>query len=162
MKTRTISSVALGSALSLIFLYVLTVIPTLRIALCAVILVTAALTVVRCGKKAGIAQYAVTTVLAFILLPDKLFVGFYALFLGHYAVCKSLIEGLNKLWLEWILKLVLINVCMLIAAVLLKLFLDFVFPGMLLAWFAGNVVFIIWDIALTVLIDFFVKRLRFV
>jgi len=133
----------------------------MRIALCAVIVVMAALTVVRCGKKTGTAQYAVTAILAFILIPDKYFVGFYALFLGHYAVCKSLIESLNKLWLEWVLKLILINVCILIAVVLLKFIADVVLEGLMYVWVAFNIVFVVLDLALTVLIDFFVKRLRF-
>lgn len=163
MKSRTVSFVALCSALSMVMLYAISVLPTVRLALLAAVSAASAVTVIRCGKRAGAAQYAVTSILAFLLLPDKGVAAVYALFVGHYAVCKSAIEGLDKLGVEWLLKLVLFNICAAVAYMLMNAVIGVQLPiGLPMLFVGGNVVFIIYDIALTVLIDFIVKRMRIV
>lgn len=163
MKTRTISFVAVCSALSVVLLYVMSVMPTMKIAICAVVSVATAVTVIRCGKKAGAVQYVVSAVLALLLIPEKGIAAVYAIFIGHYAVCKSVIEGLNRLWLEWVLKLILFNLCFAVAYLLMITLTGVELPvGTAILFAGGNIVFIIYDMALTVLIDFIVKRTRIV
>lgn len=163
MKTRTISFIAICSALSLVMLYAVSVMPTIRIALCAAVSLVTAVTVIRCGKKAGAIQFVVSAILAFLLLPEKGVAVVYALFVGHYAVCKSVIEGLNRLWLEWVLKITLFNICAAAGYFLMTWLTAVELPVALPILFViGNIVFIIYDIALTVLIDFIVKRIRII
>lgn len=163
MKTRTISFVAVCSALSVVLLYVMSVMPTMRVAVCAVVSAATAVTVIRWGKKAGTIQYVVSSLLAFLLLPEKGVAAVYAIFIGHYPVCKSVIEGLNRLWLEWLLKIILFNLCFAAAYLLMVSLTAVELPvGTAILFAGGNIVFIIYDMALTVLIDFIAKRTRII
>ncbi len=163
MNTRAVSTVALGSAVSAALMYAMSSLPTMRIALFAVLSAAGAVTVIRCGIKSGAAQYAVSSALAFLLIPQKAVAVAYFVFVGHYPLCKSLIERLDRLWLEWILKIAVFNFCFGACCILASLLLDLtVSVGIPILFIGADIVFVIYDMALTVLIDFLSKRIRLI
>lgn len=122
--------------------------------------------------------YAVTSLLSVILMPHTMGGWFYLLFFGYYPILKEKLERLKKP-IAWVLKLIILNVALLIC-VALAYFLFFgqsggnlidafvyVFGGegvgeiLAIGVYAlVNVVFIIYDIALTRLITFYFVKLR--
>ncbi len=107
--------------------------------------------------KWGLAGYVVTAVLSFLLAPDMeakvLFIGFF----GYYPVLKTWLDKQRPLVLQWAVKLLLFNVTMVSAYCLLlyvlglpadtfELF-DVNIPLVLLC--IGNLIFVIFDLALT-------------
>lgn len=162
MKTRTLATAALMTAVSVVLLYAASVLPTGRLALVAIASILPAAAVLSGGIKWGLLVYAATAALSLILLPNKTAALLYAVLLGHYSLLKSLIERLNRLVLEWILKLVVFNV--LLAAVyglcrMMGLLVELPWAIAALA-LAGNVGFVLYDLAFSQLIMRFGRYFR--
>ena len=106
-----------------------------------------------------------TSVLALILLPIKTPAVFYALFFGFYPILKEKLERLPRL-VSWLLKLAAFHLSLALMFGIFKLFIPSALEGvgtgwMLLALYAlGLVCFVLYDIALTRLITFYLFRLR--
>ncbi len=159
--------VALGgvlAALSLLLLYLATMMPSGRIGMVAVAGLIPAAGVVSGGLATGFLSYGAAGILAFLLLPDKGCALLYAIFFGLYPMIKSLIERLGKLPLEYILKLAFFNV---VLAILLFGFSAFLFPMLpkvlhqtIPVFLAGNVVFLVYDYGFSKLITFYASRIR--
>ncbi len=163
--------VALGGvlgALSLVCM-LLTVIPTATYALPAIAGLILVPLVVEWGVKFGFTVYAAVSLLALIIAPDKEAALLFVAFFGHYPIVKSVIERLRlQRMISWIVKLMVFNICV-VAAYGLLVWL-FSFPMEEFAWFGvslvwlilllGNVVFVLYDIALTRVITLYIRRLR--
>ena len=112
------------------------------------------------------------SVLALLLIPNRMFTFIYILFVGHYPIIKLLIEQLDKLWLEWILKFLYFNLILVLMYALFKVFILPTFnPGILALVFrymaaiilAIEIVFALYDWVLSYMIshyDTFVRRIR--
>lgn len=161
MKTKSIALGAASTALALVLLYMASVIPSGTLALLAVSALPTALLVVVCGKRTAACQYVAAALLALMLLPDKSSAIMYALFFGHYSIVKSLIEGLDRLWLEWLLKLLtfFLSAAAIYAIWRFVLRAEFGLPLPLL-FGGGAAAFVVYDIAYTGLIFYILKRLR--
>lgn len=114
------------------------------------------LPLVEVGYKYSFASYIVSAFLV-MLFAEKEAAVLYVCFFGHYPIVKSLVEKLRKTAVEWILKLLLFNVCVLIAYLVLSFVFDITIDDLgefgkysayiLLA--AANVVFVVYDIAIS-------------
>ena len=122
--------------------------------------------VLSAGRGAGLLCWGAASILGLLLLPDKGVALMYLVFFGLYPVVKSRLEQLKSRPAEWAGKLVFFN-----AALSL---LWFAFQGLLLpnlpewltgqVWMlygAGNLIFILYDVALSRLIGGLSARLRF-
>ena len=122
--------------------------------------------VLSAGGGAGLLCWGAASILGLLLLPDKGVALMYLVFFGLYPVVKSRLEQLKSRPAEWAGKLVFFN-----AALSL---LWFAFQGLLLpnlpewltgqVWMlygAGNLIFILYDVALSRLIGGLSARLRF-
>ncbi len=162
--------IALGGilgALALTFL-LLTVFPFGTYALPAIAGAVFIPLVVEFGAKSGFLTYAAVSFVCAFIVPDMeariLFIGFF----GYYPVLKALLERLGKRWLEWVIKLAVFNISM----VLSYLLLIFVFsldreefvlfevylPYLFLA--VGNGVFLLYDKALTNVVTMYIRILH--
>lgn len=109
--------------------------------------------------------WLVTSILSLILLPIKTPAVFYALFFGFYPILKEKLERLSG-FVSWILKLVIFHLSVGVMWGVFRLFIpsaleDMGMGWMLLALYAlGLVCFVLYDIALTRLITFYLFRLR--
>ncbi|MGI6577639.1 MAG: hypothetical protein ACOX1Q_06305 [Eubacteriales bacterium] len=168
MKTKQIAYTALLCALSVIILYLPSMIPTARIAVIAIAGILPSILVIKYGISAGFVLYSIVSVLSLLILPNKGITLLYIVLFGHYPMIKSLIERVDRLWVEWILKLVFFNVLttalLLLAPGLLKGFVVFNTPLSVkllipIIYVAGNIVFVIFDIGFTGLIAVFINRL---
>lgn len=168
---RNSSKTALGgiiAALSVTMMFLTAVIPTLTYALPAAAGVLLIVTVIDVGKKWAFGVYAAVSILALLILPDKEAAVMYVFFFGHYPIFKAILEGKCRGVLLWLLKILLFNVSVVAAYLVILYVFQLPFDEMeaygkwaiwgLLGF--GNVVFVIYDIALTRLITLYMLKWR--
>lgn len=169
----TLSAVlsAMGVALLLIGAFI----ETLDLSMAALASFFCIFAVIELGGAYPWLMYAVTGILSVILMPHSMGGWFYLLFFGYYAIIKEKFEKLNRIF-AWIVKIVVMNVA-LVCCILLASFVFYggdmigAFKQMFgdaswgLAATVGvyllvNVVFVIYDLALTRLITYYFVKLR--
>ncbi len=172
-KNRTSFKVALGgiiTAFALVVMLATGIIPigTYTFPALAGILLIAV--VVELGEKWAAAVFAATAVLSLLIAPDREAGLLYLFFFGHYPILKSLIERLHKRVLEWVLKFIVFNACVLTCygiifyvlqmQYVIESFQEFGRYSLLIFLGAGNLAFGVYDLALTNLITFYIKWIR--
>lgn len=135
--------------------------------------------VVEIDKKWAIGSYVATSLIGLLFVSNKEAVVYYVAFFGYYPVVKALLESRMPRALEYILKFLTFNVAIILSGVVLvkvfgmpynelmgidgesAFFTKYALPIML---GMGNVVFILYDVALTRLLTAYVlvwqKRFR--
>lgn len=154
------------TALGVIFLGIGALLEVLDISMAVVASFCVIIAVVEYGKGAPWMVYAAISILSFLLVPSKLPAIFFALFFGFYPILKGFLEARPKV-VCWILKEVIFNVC-LAAIILIYMFLFFqgVSLSIPLPWLLTaavvlcEIVFVLYDIALTRIVSFYVIKLR--
>ena len=92
----------------------------------------------------------------------KQMAGLYAVFFGPYPVVKALAEP-RKRWTEWIIKLLFFNAALTVAIFALKMTVFDLFNikfGVPLYYLGGNVVFVIFDIAVSRALTVYMSRIH--
>lgn len=137
------------------------------------------LAVVEIDKKWAIGSYVATSLIGLLFVSNKEAVVYYVAFFGYYPVVKALLESRMPRAVEYILKFLVFNVSIVLSGVVLvkvfgmpyndllgidgesAFFTKYALPIML---GMGNVVFILYDVALTRLLTAYVlvwqKRFR--
>lgn len=157
---KTGSKIALAGivcALSLVVM-LLTALPTLTVGLPVLAGALLMVLVIELGVKWGFLGYLTVAFLGLLLTPSLESKLLFVLFFGYYPVVKALLERLNSKILSFGAKLLLFNAAMVVAYfILMKVTsavdtADFMIFGMYLPWVVllfGNVVFLVYDVALT-------------
>ena len=120
------------------------------------------LAVVEMGYKSATVIYAVSAVLALLLLPSKMPGVYFAVFLGYYPIVKSLSERLSPV-ISYVIKYVTYSVAYAVLSVIVISF----FPEaelrkyLIYVYFLGALVLLIYDFALTRVISSYCKTLRY-
>ncbi len=165
------SRTALGgivAALSVTMMLLTTVIPVLSYALPAMAGILLILIVIEVDKKWAFGVYTAVSILALLILPDKEAALMYVFFFGHYPIMKAILEQKFQKVILWIFKFLLFNACVVAAYLVIIYVFQLPFEEMeeygkwaiwgLLA--LGNVVFIVYDIALSRLVTLYLLKLR--
>ncbi len=113
-KTRIVSESGMLAAVSMVFLYLGSVLEIFDLTGAFLAGVTVLVMRIRWGRGPAWTVYAVTSVLALLIVPNKLPVVLYVFYGGLYPLLKAEIELICIPWLEWIIKTV--SVCALYAA----------------------------------------------
>lgn len=156
------------TALSVVLMFLTGIIPFLTFALPALAGALLILIVMEIGSKWALCVYAAVSILSLLVVADKEAAMMYAAFFGYYPVIKSFLESKLPRWLEWVAKLLIFNTAMVLAYLVIiyvfgipldemEEFGKYAVPILL---GMGNVVFIIYDIALTRLIGAYLHRWR--
>lgn len=161
---RKLAVCAMMSALGVVVLYLGSLVEVMDIAMSALASLFVIFAVIEYGKAAPWCIYGVTGILSAILLPNKLPALMYLLFFGFYPIIKEKTERLRKKPIQWLVKELIFNVCLIILMTLSNFILlidireTFVFE--VVFFILANGVFVIYDIALTRLISTYIFRLR--
>ena len=158
--------VALGgilSAASLVFLYLASIAPTGRLGLTALAGLFPVGAVLAAGRSTGYLCWAATSALALIMVPDKGMALLYLIFLGLYPVVKSRIESLKNIPLEWVCKMSFFLVALTIAWFGVRTLFFPTIPTWIaerswLVYPLGMVVFVVYDMGLSTLINRLLRR----
>ena len=172
-KRMTVSAVLAAMGVALIFIGSL--IQTLDLSMAALASFFCIFAVIEIKGAYPWLLYTVTGVLSVILMPQNMGGWFYLLFLGYYPILKAKIEKLNRT-LSWAIKILIFNAALIICIYAASLI--FYGGNMMQAVFGilggegwgiyavagmyvfGNVVFVIYDIALTRLITYYFIKLK--
>lgn len=165
-STKKLTVCAMLAAIGVVLLYLGAFIEVLDISMAVFASFVCIIAVIEYGGSAPWLIYGVVSLLSLILLPNKTPAAFFALFFGFYPILKEKFEKLNRV-VAWVLKEIVFNIsCLLIVAVgifalgmqdnaLLK-------QPIILAVMVvlAELVFVLYDIALTRLISFYIIKLR--
>jgi len=176
-RTKKLTLGAVLAAMGVVLLTIGAFIEVLDLSMAALASFFCIFAVIEMGGGYPIMIYLVTGILSAILMPQSLGAWFYILFFGYYPIIKEKFEALSKP-VAWILKLIVFNVSVTVYAVI-SYFLFFGDLEVLLNEFSSllggievggiliasvymilNIVFVIYDFALTKLITFYLVKLR--
>lgn len=157
---KRLSVCSMLTAVSVVILYLASVIPSGRLALCAVSAILPALVILLYDVKWAVLVYTAVSFIALVLLPSRTVSLVYALILGHYTITKSLIERRASTLTGWILKLVVFNAGVLAIYLLYTYLFLSDLPYAVWVFFAlGSVVFVVYDIVLSRFINEFLLKI---
>lgn len=181
MKTNALTLGGILVALSILLLYLTTLLPTNTFVLLTLVSFVPPIAFMEKGLKTALLVYICTGLSSLLLIPINITL-LYLLFFGLYGIIKGLIERFNKPFVEIVLKLLFFNSLFLIGVFLLSRFLGIdlqntfithlasiwafhlnAHTSFLILWGLAQPIFLIYDYALTLLVghyDDFVKRLR--
>lgn len=164
--TKRLTICAMLCALGVVILWLGSVIEVIDLSMAVIASLLCVIAVIEYGGGAPWLIFAVTSILSFVLLPNKGIVAIYAFFFGYYPILKEKLEMRGRV-LSWVCKEVIYHLA-LVAILLSWRFLffteDLALPSTPILWVAVfaalEVVFILYDVALTRLISFYIFRLR--
>ncbi len=113
-KTRIIAESGMLAAVSMVLLYIGSVLEIFDLTGAFLAGVTVLIMRIRWGRGPAWTVYTVTSVLAMLIVPHKVPVVLYVFYGGLYPLLKAEIERLCRPWLEWTIKTV--SVCLLYVA----------------------------------------------
>lgn len=160
-KTSNIAKGGLYTALTVILIYLSSMLPTNKLAIIAVASCIIPLSIITTNIKNSFAVYLSVSILS-LLLGLKGSALAYILFFGLYGFVKYYVEAKRKPVLEFAIKFLFFNCSMTLAYFLFKLFAFDIpikkFPIYLII-IALQIIFIIYDYALTLMIGFINSKL---
>jgi hypothetical protein len=109
---RTTALNGILAALVVIILYGESIIPTAKLSMYALSSFFIAIVTIESGIRASWLFYVVTSLLALIIIPDKIGLVPYYVFFGIYGIVKHYAENTQKLILEYAIKLIYFNICL--------------------------------------------------
>ena len=127
--------------------------------------------VVEFGSTQALIVYVAVSILSIFMTPDREAAIMFICFFGHYPIIKVIIERRipNRI-LEWVVKLLTFNACIVLGYLfvinvmgiseVLESFGDFGKYSVLVLLALGNVVFVIYDFALTRVISMYIHWFR--
>lgn len=162
-NTKKIALNGILGALAVICLLLASILPTNRLSFYALSSFFISVCIIESGMKVGWLFYASTSLLAMIIVPEKLKIVPYVLFFGIYGIIKYYIEKINKLVIEYILKFTFFNICAFIAVMTVSQ----LFGGEIIVklpwWLIAiifEIVFFIYDFIYTLVINYYRDRIR--
>lgn len=162
-KASKVAYPAVLGALSLIFVYVASVVPSGSWGFVAVAGLFPAAAVISVGMKAGALCWAGVSVLAFLLIPGKFCALLYSVLFGLYPLVKALIERIRRRVPEYILKLVFFNAAFTVIFLVMRAAVLDSLPAVLsvtwVLYIVANIVFLLYDFGFSKLIGFYIARI---
>lgn len=124
--------------------------------------------VIEFGAKWAYAAFVVVSLLSLLLAGDKEAVIYFIAFFGFYPILKSSIERLRTRALQYALKYLIFNICIICAFLIAKSVLmipdeEFTLFGFYVPWaflIAANLFFIIYDKCVTVIVVRYIQQIR--
>jgi hypothetical protein len=161
-KALNIAKGGLFTALTIIFLYLSSMLPTSRLFLIALAACIIPLSIITTNINNTIIVYVASSILSLLLgLRGSALV--YIVFFGLYGFVKYYVERLRKAPLEFVLKFIFFNLCIITMYLMYKLF-SLGIPKLNIPIYYGivafEIVFVIYDYALTVVISYMNKRIK--
>ena len=161
MKAKDITLGGIMTALSVVILYLTSILPFNTIALLTIASSFIPIIIIRSNINTATFVYIASTIISFFIVPVN-FVAMYGLFFGVYGIIKCIIEKIHRISIEIVLKLVFFNIATILSLYVINLFMgDFkVNLPIWLLLLSGQVIFLIYDYALTMIITIYMNKLH--
>lgn len=162
LKTKRLTVAAVMTALTVVFMYISSVIPSGRLTFAALACMCTTVVVAETGPGYALISYFASSVLSVLFAPV---IGWlYAGLLGWYPSAKCLIERLRSVYLQWAVKLAAFAVPLAALILFVEGLTGFVFPkfnGVKAVYIAaGAAAMIVFDIVLSKFIQYYCGFLR--
>lgn len=117
--------------------------------------------------KWSLCAYVVSGVLS-LLIAEPESASMFVFFFGYYPIVKSLIERINKIVAEWLIKIGIFNIAVVAAYLFITFIMGIPFDefgefgkyGLFILLALGNVVFVVYDIAISRMSMLYMARLH--
>ena len=163
-RTKKLAFSAIVTALSVVFLYVGALFDVLDLSAAALASLCVLWVTVEFGTRWALAVYAATALLALLLLPTKLPAVLYVGLFGYYPPLKAFYEQKLHGALVWVAKVVTMNAAVFVMILIVRYVAAEALWFEILLLVTANIVFVLYDIAITRLMRAYVlvwrKRLR--
>jgi hypothetical protein len=146
----------------LVFLYLASILPTVRLGFTAAASLFAVAAVIEAGIVSAFFVFIGSSIIGALLLPDKTAVIIYVLFFGYYPVIKSLAEKSRSMLLNWALKLAVFEAAFTLTWFLFRSLIfnvKVLWMPVIVVYLIGTSAFLVFDIGLTRLIGFYIIRI---
>lgn len=163
LNTKRLSVSGILISLTVIVLIVENILPVNKLSLFALSSFFVAIIITEFGINFGWVFYFSSSLLAIIVVPNKIGLVPYLLFFGIYGIVKFYIEKLNKMPIEYLLKLVIFNAYMIFSLLIIKKFFFDNIKINLPLWlliFVTEIAFIIYDYVYTLFIQYYKEKLK--
>lgn len=162
-KTHNLALGGLFTALGVIFIYLSNIVPTSKIYLLGIASCIIPLSIITTSIKNSFLIYLSTSILSLLLLGIKGGVIVYITFFGCYGFIKLFVERIRNTPIELLLKLLFFNVDLVLIFIFYRVFfanlLNIKLP-IYAAIIMFQLIFLIYDYALTVFIAYINRRLK--
>lgn len=161
LKTKNLTLSSLLISLTLVILALNTLLPISTLSILTVASAIIPIAIIRTSTKNAFLVYIASSLLGFLILPKDIII-LYALFFGIYGLVKYYIEKLNKISIEIILKLIFSSIILIIYYLLFSSLIDIsnVNLPLYLIFIIANILFLIYDYALTLIISFYINKIH--
>lgn len=145
-------------ALNIILLFMINIIPNNTIFFMGLASLIVSIVIMEWGIKTGIVFYMGSVLLGFLVLSNKVHWLVYAVTFAAYGIVKYLIERDRPMIVEYFLKLIYANVAIFALYFSLR---QIVYIPMNIILISGfQVIFLVYDYAYSIFIDYYNRRLR--
>lgn len=161
MKAKYIAENGIITALTLAILYSASILPISTLSILTVASCLIPISIIRTSIRDAVFAYIASSVLSFFLVTTNIAL-YYALFFGVYGIIKYFIEKIRNISIELLLKLVAFNILLMIIYFIgtnLLVNLNSKFP-LYIMWIVAQIIFLIYDYALTLIISFYLNRIH--
>ena len=164
ISTRVAAIGGVYLALSIVFLYLASLIPNIELTMFTLSSFLVAFVIIETSAAGGWLFYLASILMTFLIIPEKSGLIPFAVFFGIYPIVKYHIESLKKFSFatEIIMKLVVCNLLFGISVTALKQMFfsavnvpDVAFPVLIIG---AQIFFLIYDYLLTLAVGFYLKR----
>jgi len=159
MKAKDITLGGIMVALSIVTLYLTTIIPINTLSILTVASCLIPITILRSNIRTACFVYVATTLMSFFIVPINYAI-MYGLLFGVYGIVKYFIEKLRKMPIEIILKILFFNLVLSIGLIFMNAFiveLNNNLPTWQL-YLVAQPIFLIYDYAITIAITFYLQK----
>lgn len=155
--SRKVACGGLLLSINIILLLLINVIPINTLFLMGLASLPISIVIMEWGPKSGIAFYIASVVLGFIVMANKAHWIIYILTFGLYGIVKYMIEKDRSIYIEYLLKIVFVNIIIAVIYFLLKPFVYIQINVITILLF--EVVFIVYDHVYTLFIEYYNQKL---
>lgn len=161
MKAKDMALGGILVALAIITLSLTYLIPTNTLAVLSLSSIFVPIAIIRSNSKTAITVFVASSIIAFMVIPINYSI-MYACLFGSYGLAKYYIERFNKLIIEIPIKLAYFNIVFSIGLLLISLLGTELsnLPSLLVIYLIGNVVFVVYDYALSTLINLYYTKIH--
>lgn len=151
-------------AMTLVFIYISTIVPTVSISFLFIASIFVSALMVEKEPILAVIVFFAATILGFIIVSDKMRMIPYVLFFGHYGIVKYYIEKVHNIVLRYAVKLVYFNAALIAAYFIIpKLLVSADISAILPPWallLIAQPIFIIYDVVFSWIANYYYKNIR--
>ena len=167
-QTSRIAMSGVVAALSVAVLFLTGIVPAATVALPAIAGCLLISVVAETNVRWGISVYAVVSVLALLLVPDREAALLYIVFFGYYPSLYGALSRVQNKFISWLLKFLVFNLAIVIEGVLaiflmgvpVEQILPYGWISIPILWILFNLVFVFYDLSMNGLIVLYIRRIH--